>query len=101
MPFLNKKFRTYREFAGASMEALFGEEALQKADRRQVSELASCVFLNEGNGRFRKVPLPAMGQASAIYDFLPDDLDLGAFKSVVIYCKAFTVLFSTAELVAP
>ena len=29
---------------------------------------------------------------------LPADLDLSAYKSVVIYCKEYTVLFSTAEL---
>jgi hypothetical protein len=29
---------------------------------------------------------------------LPADLDASAFKSVVIYCKAFSVVFSTAEL---
>ena len=31
------------------------------------------------------------------YD-LPADLDLGKFKSVVIYCKRFTTVFSTAEM---
>lgn len=29
---------------------------------------------------------------------LPPDLDLSAFQSVVIYCKAFSTVFSTAEL---
>jgi hypothetical protein len=29
---------------------------------------------------------------------LPDDLDLSAFRSVVIYCRRFTTVFSTAEL---
>ncbi len=29
---------------------------------------------------------------------LPADLDLSKFKSVVIYCKQFSVVFSTAEL---
>jgi cytoskeletal protein RodZ len=29
---------------------------------------------------------------------IPADLDLSAFQSVVIYCKAFSVVFSTAEL---
>lgn len=31
---------------------------------------------------------------------LPADLDLSQFKSVVIYCKRFTTVFSTAELAA-
>ena len=29
---------------------------------------------------------------------LPDDLDLTRFRSVVIYCRRFTTVFSTAEL---
>lgn len=31
---------------------------------------------------------------------LPDELDLSKFKSVVIYCRRFSVVFSTAELAA-
>ena len=31
---------------------------------------------------------------------LPADLDLAPFKSVVIYCRRFSVVFSTAELAA-
>ena len=30
---------------------------------------------------------------------LPTDLDLAKFKSAVIYCKRFSVIFATAELV--
>jgi hypothetical protein len=29
---------------------------------------------------------------------LPDNLDLTRFRSVVIYCRRFTTVFSTAEL---
>ena len=31
---------------------------------------------------------------------LPADLDLSTFRSVVIYCRRFTTVFSTAELVS-
>jgi hypothetical protein len=31
---------------------------------------------------------------------LPPDLDLSAFRSVVVYCRRFTTVFSTAELVS-
>jgi hypothetical protein len=91
MPFLNKKFRTYREFASASMEALFGEEALQKAERHQVHELASCVFLNQGNGQFQKVPLPTIGQASVIYDFLPDDLNGDGLPDLLVIGNLYEI----------
>jgi len=75
MPFLNKKYRTYQDFAGATLEELFGDEALRKAGKKQVFELRSCVFLNDGHGQFEKIPLPNIGQASVIYDFLPEDVD--------------------------
>lgn len=32
---------------------------------------------------------------------LPADLDLAKFRSVAIYCKRFSVMFGSAELVAP
>ena len=73
------------------MEELFGAEALRNADRRQVFELASCVFLNMGNGLFRKVPLPAMGQASAIYDILPDDLDGDGLPELMVVGNLYEV----------
>ena len=75
MPFLNKKFRTYHDFAGATLEELFSSTALEKAEKKQVFELRSCVFLNDGHGQFEKIPLPNIAQASTIYDFLPEDLD--------------------------
>ena len=75
MPFLNKKFRTYQGFAQASLPEVFGQEALSAATRKQVTELASCVFLNDGKGHFEKKPLPRIAQASAIYDFGIDDFD--------------------------
>ncbi|MGB5403066.1 MAG: VCBS repeat-containing protein [Robiginitalea sp.] len=75
MPFLNKKYRTYHDFAGATLEELFGAEALRKAEKKEVFELRSCVFLNDGHGQFEKIPLPNIGQASTIYDFLPEDVD--------------------------
>jgi hypothetical protein len=83
MPFLNKKFRTYRSFAQASLEDLFGREALASAAKKHVFELRSCVFLNDGQGRFEKIPLPGIGQASIIYDFLLEDLDGDGYTDLV------------------
>ncbi len=83
MPFLNKKFRTYRSFAQASLDDLFGKDALGSAAKKHVFELRSCVFLNDGQGRFEKIPLPAIGQASIVYDFLLEDLDGDGYTDLV------------------
>jgi hypothetical protein len=41
---------------------------------------------------------PLKGSRGSQNYLLPADLDLSAYQSVVIYCRAFSVLFSTAEL---
>ena len=75
MPFLNKKYRSYNSFARANLQDLFGRDALLRADQKQVTELASCLFINDGNGKYHKQPLPLLAQASIIYDFALDDFD--------------------------
>ena len=91
MPFLNKKFRTYREFALASLEELFGAEALNNADRKQVVELASCVFLNQGGGSFEKMPLHTMAQTSVVYDIMPEDVDGDGYRDLILTGNLFEV----------
>lgn len=75
MPFLNKKYRSYQAFARASLAEVFGQEALEGSVRKEVAELASCLFLNDGKGHFLKKPLPRIAQASALYDFGIADFD--------------------------
>ena len=49
-----------------------------------------------GTGAFEVTQLKSnMGGQNYV---LPDDLDLTRFRSVVIYCRRFTTVFSTAEL---
>jgi hypothetical protein len=52
--------------------------------------------LNEGG--YVELAVLKANQGNQNYE-LPADLDPSAFKSAVIYCKAFSVVFSTAELV--
>lgn len=75
MPFLNKKYRTYEGFARASLAEVFGPDGLDAAVRKEVTELASCLFLNDGKGHFEKKPLPRIAQASALFDFGIADFD--------------------------
>ena len=88
---LNKKFLSYREFAKASMSELFGEEALAKADRQQVTELASCYFENEGNGKFKKRQLPTDAQVAPIHDILVEDFDSDGLLDVLLVGNTFEI----------
>ena len=72
---MRKGFPTYLAFAKASLSDLLGEDALEASMRKSVTELRSCLFLNDGKGNFTKVPLPALAQAAPVFDFGIDDFN--------------------------
>lgn len=69
LPHLRKNFPTYKAFAEASLEELLGKDRLDAATYKLVTELRSCLFLNDGKGSFKKIPLPAITQAAPVFDF--------------------------------
>lgn len=68
MPFLNKKFLFYKDFAKASLEELFGDEKLEQAIKRKVYTLSTTYFENNGNNTFTAKALPQLVQASPVND---------------------------------
>ncbi|MGX1928506.1 VCBS repeat-containing protein [Flagellimonas sp. 2504JD4-2] len=84
MPFLNKNYLSYKDFASASIQDLFGKEKLDKAEKKLVVELASVYFENTGQGNFSKRELPKMAQASSVYDFALDDINEDGYLDVLI-----------------
>ncbi|KAB5489371.1 VCBS repeat-containing protein [Flagellimonas hadalis] len=68
MPFLNKKFLFYKDFAKASLEDLFGRERLDRAEQRKVHLLETSYFENDGKGNFSKKELPHIVQSSTVND---------------------------------
>ncbi|MBS9463994.1 VCBS repeat-containing protein [Flagellimonas sp. 389] len=83
MPFLNKKFLSYKDFAKASMNELFGSKNLEKTIQKKVYELSSCYFENLGNNTFRKIELPKMAQISTINDMMIADFDEDGKKEIL------------------
>nr|WP_297787103.1 VCBS repeat-containing protein [uncultured Allomuricauda sp.] len=68
MPFLNKKFLFYKDFAKASLKELFGEDKLKEATKRKVYLLATTYFENDGNNNFKIKKLPHLVQSSSVND---------------------------------
>lgn len=85
LPFLKKQNIKFSEYATKSIDQLFNEETLSKADIKEVNQFASLVAYNEGDGKFNVQELPGRAQLSCIcsietYDFNNDgikDLILG------------------------
>lgn len=69
------RFKTFEAFSQATLSDIFGEEALSQARRYEATELASGVYFQETDGRFRFVPLPREAQLSPIYTFATLDAD--------------------------
>jgi len=84
IPSLNKKFLSYNAFANANLEDMFGKDNLNNSDVKQVFELESCYFENDGNGNFKKHSLPVITQSSSIFDFAIDDVNEDGFKDLLI-----------------
>ena len=84
MPYLNKEYLSYKNFARASLKDLFTSAKLSKASKKQVYELASCYFENEGNGKFKKQELPLLAQSSCIRSIAVNDFNKDGFKDLLI-----------------
>ncbi len=84
MPFLNKQFLSYEDFANASVAELFGKNSLEAASRKKVVELASLYFENDGSGNFTSHKLPPIAQTSVIWDIAVDDFNEDGYKDLLI-----------------
>lgn len=71
---LKKKFTTYADFAGKTVDQILEKEALKKASVLEVTELRSGFLRNE-NGKFQFVPFKNKLQVSPIMAFLTYDFD--------------------------
>lgn len=85
IPALKVRYPTYASFGASRLEDIFSAQEIGQAAVRQARTLASSIALNNGNGTFALLPLPAEAQfapvrASVASDFNGDgrtDLLLG------------------------
>lgn len=74
MPYLERKILSYRDFANASLEEIYGKKDLGESLHLQAATFESLILLNEG-GKFTTKPLPIEAQFSAIEGIIPFDFD--------------------------
>lgn len=87
MPSLKSANLKHRDFAGKTVEQVFGE-VIKSTKPLQVSYAGSCIVLNRGNGTFEVKKLPMQAQLSSVHaisvadvngDKLPDLVTAGNF----------------------
>ena len=74
LPYLKKKYLSYGEMAGKTVEEIFGNK-LDSSALFKIYTLASTVLINDGKGHFLPSQLPAAAQWSPIFDFAPYDFN--------------------------
>ena len=91
LPFLNKKYLSYKDFANASFKDLLPKEKIYKANKKQIFELGSCYFENLGNSTFKKHQLPFMSQISSVNDIALDDYNNDGFMDVFLVGNNYNI----------
>ena len=75
LPKLKKRYLKYDSFKNQTVEDLFGAEALAKAQRSEVQELAHGWLRNDGEGEFTFIPFPREAQLAPWYALLVKDFN--------------------------
>jgi len=73
--YLRSKFRTYNDFAGKTMQQIFGEQLQENISIKEIYELRSSYLQNNGDGTFSIYELPVEAQFSPIFTFQAADFD--------------------------
>lgn len=75
MPSLKKKFLKYNDYKQKTIEQVFTPEQLKNALKLNAYHLETCVFMNDGNGKFRMQKLPMEAQFSPVFAIAAVDID--------------------------
>lgn len=72
---INKKYLAYKDFAGASIDEIFGDKSLESAGVFSVDQFSTLYLENSGNGKFRAHKLPVEAQLTKVFAIYCDDVD--------------------------
>lgn len=81
---ISKKFTKYKDFAGNTIEELFGDNELKGATERLVNTFESVYLENKGKGKFERHDLPALAQVSKVMVLRAEDVDHDGHLDVLL-----------------
>jgi len=97
MPFIKKKYLTYKPFAEATFDKLFTAEELKDVLKLQANYFKSTFIKNNGNGSFEISALPAVAQFSSLNGMVADDFDGDGNLDIVINTNDYGTEVSTGR----
>lgn len=88
-PFLKKDNLRHHDYAGRTVQDLFGDELLQSARQMEFNYSYSIVAYNMGNGSFASEPLPWQAQLSCIRAMVSGDWNADGRKDLILAGNEF------------
>ncbi|PKV50270.1 VCBS repeat protein [Aquimarina sp. MAR_2010_214] len=82
LPMLNNKFKTYKEFANASLSDIYGDQDLREATHYTATNFNTVIMLNNGKGDFSITSLPVQAQFGPTTDFIVEDFNNDGVEDV-------------------
>ncbi|MGK7371276.1 MAG: VCBS repeat-containing protein, partial [Candidatus Halalkalibacterium sp. M3_1C_030] len=73
--YLRSEFRTYRDFAGKTVQQIFGDQLEEDVSIRTIYQLSSSYLQNNGDGTFTLHELPMEAQFSPIFAVKAEDFN--------------------------
>lgn len=83
MPFIREKFSTYRSFAAASVQEIYGSR-LSKVSRHEAVQLRSGILWNDGKGIYEFSPLPWLAQTAPGFGIAAPDANADGRPDLVL-----------------
>lgn len=75
LPYLRKKFLTYKDFGNAEFDKIFTEKEMKGVLKMQANNFSSCLIENLGNGKFKMIPLPDIAQIAPLNGMVTGDFN--------------------------
>lgn len=97
MPFIKSKFPSYKEFAQATLEEVYGDK-LQESYEKEVTEFRSVLLVNKGNMTFEKVVLPMEAQLFPVLSIVSKDMNADGFEDLILGGNIFETEVETPRL---
>ncbi len=97
MPFISDKFKTYNDFANASIEDILGDEKIKEGLVLEVNNFASGVLINEG-GSYSFKELPEEAQAFPIMGISAYDVNKDGSMDLILGGNIFNMEIETPRL---
>lgn len=80
---MRKKFTSYKDYAEADIHAILPDEQLDGAEKREMTEAKTVVFLSN-NGKLEKTELPLQAQFAPVTHIMFDDYDADGKKDLLL-----------------